>query len=62
MVAAALPEEIPVNETIELEGRLREELGLALEFLRLGSESDRARRWEQYAQMLLASNEALYVD
>ena len=30
-MAAALPEEIPVNETIELEGRLRDELGLALD-------------------------------
>ena len=31
VVAAALPEEIPVNETIELEGRLREELDLGLD-------------------------------
>ena len=30
-MAAALPEEIPVNETIELEGRLRDELGMALD-------------------------------
>jgi anion-transporting ArsA/GET3 family ATPase len=30
VLAAALPEEIPVNETIELEERLRDELGMAL--------------------------------
>jgi cellulose biosynthesis protein BcsQ len=31
VLAAALPEEIPVNETIELEGRLHEELGMRLD-------------------------------
>ncbi|HEU0024889.1 MAG TPA: ArsA-related P-loop ATPase [Thermoleophilaceae bacterium] len=31
VVAAALPEEIPVNETIELEARLGEELGMKLD-------------------------------
>ncbi len=31
VLAAALPEEMPVNETIELEGRLRDELGMALD-------------------------------
>jgi hypothetical protein len=34
---------------------------LALDFLR-ESESTGMTRWEQYAQMLLASNEMLYVD
>jgi anion-transporting ArsA/GET3 family ATPase len=31
IVAAALPEEMPVNETIDLGGRLRDELGLSLD-------------------------------
>jgi anion-transporting ArsA/GET3 family ATPase len=31
VVAVALPEEMPVNETLELGGRLREEMGLELE-------------------------------
>ena len=31
VLAVALPEEIPVNETIELEGRLRDELGMELD-------------------------------
>ncbi len=39
----------------------REEMKLALDFLR-ESESTGMTRWEQYAQMLLASNEMLYVD
>jgi len=39
----------------------REEMKLALEFLRQ-PESKVMSRWEQYAQMLLASNEMLYVD
>ena len=30
-VAVALPEEMPVNETIELEGRLRDAVGLGLD-------------------------------
>jgi len=39
----------------------RDEMKLALEFLRQ-PESNAMTRWEQYAQMLLASNEMLYVD
>jgi len=39
----------------------REEMKLALEFLRQ-PESNTMTRWEQYAQMLLASNEMMYVD
>jgi Protein of unknown function (DUF1549)/Protein of unknown function (DUF1553) len=39
----------------------REEMQVALEFLRK-PESNAMTRWEQYAQMLLASNEMLYVD
>jgi hypothetical protein len=39
----------------------REEMKLALDFLR-EPESTGMTRWEQYAQMLLASNEMLYVD
>ena len=39
----------------------REEMKLALEFLRK-PESNGLTRWEQYAQMLLASNEMMYVD
>ena len=39
----------------------RDEMKLALEFLRQ-PESNAMTRWEQYAQMLLASNELLYVD
>ncbi len=39
----------------------REEIKLALEFLRK-PESNGLTRWEQYAQMLLASNEMMYVD
>ena len=39
----------------------REEMKLALEFLRR-PESNGLTRWEQYAQMLLASNEMMYVD
>ncbi|MEO8352597.1 MAG: DUF1553 domain-containing protein, partial [Chthoniobacteraceae bacterium] len=37
------------------------ELALALKFLRKTAASDLSR-WEQYAQLLLASNELLYVD
>ena len=39
----------------------REEMKLALEFLRK-PESNGLTRWERYAQMLLASNEMMYVD
>jgi hypothetical protein len=39
----------------------REEMKLALEFLRQ-PEVQTMTRWEQYAQMLLASNEMMYVD
>ena len=39
----------------------REEMQVALEFLRQ-PESNAMTRWEQYAQMLLASNEMMYVD
>jgi len=39
----------------------REESSLAREFLRKPARGD-APRWEQYAQLLLASNEMLYVD
>ena len=39
----------------------REEMQVALEFLRQ-PESNAMTRWEQYAHMLLASNEMLYVD
>ena len=39
----------------------REEMQVALEFLRQ-PESNAMTRWEQYSQMLLASNEMLYVD
>ena len=39
----------------------REETDLALKFLK-GPESGNMSRWEQYAQILLASNEMLYVD
>jgi TorA maturation chaperone TorD len=39
----------------------REELDLAVAFLRQTDESA-VSRWERYAQVLLASNEALYVD
>jgi len=38
-----------------------EESSLAQEFLRKPANGD-ASRWEQYAQLLLASNEMLYVD
>jgi hypothetical protein len=38
-----------------------EESRLALDFLRKPS-SGEASRWDQYAQMLLASNEMTYVD
>ena len=31
VLAVALPEEMPVNETVELEGRLRDELGVAID-------------------------------
>ena len=31
MVAVALPEEMPVNETIELAGRLREDMGMGID-------------------------------
>ena len=37
------------------------ELKLALEFLRKPGTSE-VTRWEQFAQLLLASNEMLYVD
>jgi hypothetical protein len=37
------------------------ELALTFDFLRRPSASDMSR-WEQYAQLLLASNELLYVD
>jgi hypothetical protein len=37
------------------------ELSMILDFLRRPSASDMSR-WEQYAQLLLASNELLYVD
>jgi hypothetical protein len=37
------------------------ERALALAFLNKSSNSDQPR-WEQYAQLLLASNELLYVD
>jgi hypothetical protein len=37
------------------------ERALALTFLRRGNASEMSR-WEQYAQLLLASNELLYVD
>jgi mono/diheme cytochrome c family protein len=37
------------------------ELSLALDFLNKGSDSEMTR-WERYAQLLLASNEMLYVD
>lgn len=39
----------------------REELGLALVFLRKPADGSMTR-WEQYCQLLLASNEMLYVD
>ena len=39
----------------------RAEMKLALEFLRK-PDAPGMTRWEQYAQMLLASNEMLYVD
>jgi hypothetical protein len=39
----------------------RDELNWALEFLRKPSRSEMPR-WEQYAQMLLAANEMIYVD
>ena len=39
----------------------REELQVALEFLRQ-PESKAMTRWEQYAQIVLASNEMMYVD
>ena len=39
-----------------------EELSLGVAFVGGGSEPGGARRWEQYAHLLLASNEALYVD
>ena len=39
----------------------REESDLALEFLRRPG-SGGSSRWEQYAQLLLASNEMMYVD
>ena len=39
------------------------ELDLALRFLRLPPQTDdKLTRWQQYAQVLLASNELLYVD
>jgi hypothetical protein len=58
------------------EGRIREayrllygrapdagEVEPALEFLRRANPEDAGlTRWEQYAQVLIASNEALYVD
>jgi len=37
------------------------ELSLGAEFLSKGNDSDMTR-WERYAQLLLASNEMLYVD
>ena len=39
----------------------REEMKLALEFLRK-PESNGLTRWEQYAQVLLSASEFLYVD
>jgi hypothetical protein len=39
----------------------RTEMKLALEFLHRPASVEMSR-WEQYAQMLLASNEMLYVD
>ena len=39
----------------------RAEMKLALEFLHRPATAEMSR-WEQYAQMLLASNEMLYVD
>jgi hypothetical protein len=38
-----------------------EELGLALDYLRL-PDSPEMSRWDQYAQVLMVSNELLYVD
>ncbi len=41
----------------------KDELDLALRFLKLPSQTDdKLTRWQQYAQVLLASNELLYVD
>ena len=39
----------------------REEAKLALEFLRKPARGE-SSRWEQYSQLLLASNEMMYVD
>ena len=70
MLAARLDEEAPAGGEARIRrayqvGFAREpntdEIKLALDFLRQPSASELSR-WEQYAHVLLASNEAMYVD
>jgi anion-transporting ArsA/GET3 family ATPase len=64
VVAVALPEEMPVNETVELERELRDELGMELDAVVVNAllperfDSDEAERIEQTA----ASNGSPGVD
>ena len=68
-VAERLREEVPEDSADRIEhgyqllfGRepLREEVKLGLQFVRSAEEQDSA--WQQYAQVLLGSNEMIYVD
>ena len=69
-LAARLAAEVPMGDRSRVTWAYRllfsrdpdpQEVELALAYLAQPSDSDLAR-WEQYAQVLLASNELLYVD
>jgi hypothetical protein len=69
-LAARLAGEVPYGDRSRIElayqllfarGPTGEEIDLALDFLAQPTDAGLSR-WEQYAQVLLASNEVLYVD